>query len=236
MIIVPVSEWLANILKESFLRNFDIKIIHNGIDLSTFAKQPDDSLIRSKYQVGDRFMILGVASIWSERKGLRDFISLSLRLHDDCVIILVGLSKRQIRNLPSKIIGISSTENLKELAGLYSASDLFMNPTWEDNFPTTNIEALACGTPVVSYKTGGSTEALSPETGYVVEKGDINGLLNVVNIVKERGKSSYSKACRERAENHFNKQKCFLKYIDLFDNVIKEVNVSNHENHITAVS
>ena len=226
MVIVPVSQWLSTILKESFLKNYPIKVIHNGIDINTFSPQPDNDIIRKKYLTGNRFMILGVAAVWSERKGLKDFIKLSERLPKDCVILLVGLNERQIKRLPPQIIGISRTENIKELTALYSAADLYINPTWEDNFPTTNLEALACGTPTVTYRTGGSIEAVSPETGFIVEKGDIDGLLNIVTKVKEKGKFCFSRACRERAVKCFNKLDRFEEYIDLFKRGIRSSPVS----------
>lgn len=220
MVIIPVSQWLASVCNDSFLKNYPISVIHNGIDISTFSPQLNTDIIQDKYQVNGRFMILGVAAIWDERKGLKDFIELSKRLSNDYIILLIGLSEKQIKGLPVNIHGITRTESIQELAELYSASDLYMNPTWEDNFPTTNIEALACGTPIVTYRTGGSVEAITPDTGFVVEKGDIEGLLNVTATVREKGKNNYSIACRERAVKHFNKQQRFEEYIELFNKAI----------------
>jgi glycosyltransferase involved in cell wall biosynthesis len=219
--IVPVSQWLSGILKESFLNNHEIKVVHNGIDLDTFTPQLNNQDIRKKYQVGDRLIILGVAGVWSKRKGLNDFKVLAGMLPDDCIIILVGLKAKDIRGLSPNIIGITHTEDLLELVKLYSAADLYMNPTWEDNFPTTNLEALACGTPVVTYRTGGSVESVSPETGFIVQKGDIAGLLNAIDTVRVKGKNSYLIPCRERAQSYFNKKECFKKYIELFEIMTK---------------
>ena len=220
-IIVPVSQWLASLLKESFLSDHEIKVVNNGIDLDTFTPQADNYSIRKKYQVGDRFIILGVAGTWSERKGLNDFITLAGKLPEDCIIILVGLTANAIRSLPPNIIGITHTEDLLELVKLYSAAGLYVNPTREDNFPTTNLEALACGTPVATYRTGGSIESITPQTGFIVQKGDIAGLLNVIDIVREKGKNSYLLPCRERALSNFNKRDCFKKYIELFETLTK---------------
>jgi putative colanic acid biosynthesis glycosyltransferase len=222
MFLVPVSHWLSSVLSHSFLKHYPFKVIHNGIDLDTFVPQADSDYIRNKYLIGEKFMILGLASVWNERKGLRDFIELAAKLPKDNIILLVGLNSRQIKELPSQIIGISRTENMKELTALYSAADLYINPTWEDNFPTTNIEALACGTPVATYMTGGSIEAVTPETGFIVEKGDLNGLLNIIAEVKKKNKGYFATACRERAIKYFGKQERFQEYIELFNNMIQK--------------
>src|SRR5690606_16309791 len=121
-----------------------------------------------------KFIILGVANLWEEkRKGLDDFCQLATVLGEDEVIVLVGVKKNLKARLPSNIIGIERTESVAALSALYAVSNVFFNPTWEDNFPTTNLEALACGTPVITYNTGGSVEVITPDTGFQVDKGDI---------------------------------------------------------------
>jgi putative colanic acid biosynthesis glycosyltransferase WcaC len=219
MVLIPVSHWLSTILTESYLNKYPIKVIHNGIDVNTFSPQKQDDIIRQKYLIGNRFMILGVASVWSERKGLKDFIKLANILPVDYIIFLIGLNEIQKKNLPSQIIGIARTENTRELAAIYSAADLYVNPTWEDNFPTTNLEALACGTPIVTYRTGGSIEAVSTDSGFIVEKGDIIGLLNIANEVKMKKRKHFANACRDRAVALFDKDYCFSEYIELFENL-----------------
>lgn len=158
-VIVP-SNWLWNLVKQSFFKDYPIKVIHNGINLDVFNYQETDTAIKNKYGLGEKKIILGVASEWTERKGLNDFIQLATYVGDEFQIILVGLTKKQIDKLPEGVAGFERTSNVHELVQLYSAADIFFNPTYEDNFPTTNIEALACGTPVVTYDTGGSPEAL----------------------------------------------------------------------------
>ena len=162
--------------------------------------------------------MLGVASIWDKRKGLDDFIKLNELLSEEYKIILVGLNKKQIESLPTNIIGIERTESVHELAELYSMADVFVNPTYSDNFPTTNIEALACGTPVITYKTGGSPEAIDEKTGIVVEQGNINQLKEAIELVA-KDKSIYTENCRERAVNLYNKQDRFNDYIKLFNSL-----------------
>ena len=221
MVMVPVSQWLGDLLRESFLKEHPQQMIHNGVDISVFKPMCSDQ-VRDKYKIGNRFMLIGVASIWTSRKGLADFIALSEKLTIDDVIVLVGLSLAQIEQLPKNIIGIPRTESVQELAELYSAADIFINPTWEDNFPTTNLEALACGTPIVTYNTGGSIEAVSPETGFVIPQGDFVALQSTINTVKIKGKAQYTHSCRLRAEQHYNKNDRYAEYIALYEQLIKK--------------
>ena len=165
--LVVHSHWLNGLVRKSFLNSLPIHHIFSGIDLEVF-KPDEDRAVRKKYMISDKKVILGVASHWDMRKGLADFIELSHHLKENQVLVLVGLTQNQIRKLPPGIVGISRTENIHELAAIYSATDVFVNPTSQDNFPTTNIEALACGTPVVTYSTGGSPESIDKNTGLVV--------------------------------------------------------------------
>ena len=218
MSIIPVSNWLRDIVKFSILAQYPIQVINNGIDTHIFTPMNGNAM-RQKLGLINSFILLGVANVWKSRKGLDDFLQLSKELSNNCKIVLVGLSNKQLNKLPSNIIGIARTENVGQLAELYSIADLFINPTWEDNFPTSNLEALACGTPVLTYNTGGSIEAITPEIGFVVEQGDINGILNAVNIVKEKGKTYYSNACRERAVKFYNNEDRYQEYIDLYNKI-----------------
>lgn len=221
MTLVPVSNWLADIVKDSFLKYYQKKVIHNGVDTTVFWPRISGE-IRDKYKIRDKFVLLGVANVWDQRKGLIDFLRLSRLLKDDEMIILVGLTNQQINNLPSNILGIRRTENVHQLAELYSLADLFVNPTREDNFPSTNLEALACGTPVVTSRTGGSPEALTPETGFVVEQGDLAGIRKAIDAIKIKGKSYYSEACRERAVKIFNKNDRYAEYIQLYEQMLEK--------------
>lgn len=225
MVIVPVSNWLENIVHSSFMTDIPVQTIHNGIDTANFKPQINRQETKEKYRISNKFIILGVASPWSKRKGLDDFLVLSKHLNDDVVIVLVGLSNFQIKKLPSNIIGLPKTENRQQLIDLYCAADLFINPTWEDNFPTTNIESLSCGTPIITYRTGGSVEAVSPETGFIVEKGDLTNLKEIINSVKKRGKKSFSTACRKRAVDHFSKNDRFAEYFQLYEKMLSNNNI-----------
>ena len=220
--IIPVSNWLHNHLNDSFLSEHTIKTIYNGVDLDIF--RPDERLtnIKQKYNLNNKFVLLGVSSIWNKSKGLNDFIELSNIIDSNTVIILVGLQKEQIGNLPDNIVGIERTESQKELAELYAMSDLFVNPTYGDTFPTTNLEALACGTPVVTYKTGGSPEAITCETGFIVEKGNLKGVLKAKDVVRQKGKNHYTPLCRQRAEKYFNKDDRYQEYLELYEKILNK--------------
>lgn len=221
MTIVTPSNWLADLVKQSYLKEYQVQVINNGIDLNLFM--PTESNFREENDINNKFMILGVANVWDERKGLRYFLDLSKTLNDDEIIVLVGLSEKQKKQLPKNIIGITRTSNIKELVEIYSAADVFVNPTLEDNFPTTNLEALACGTPIITFNTGGSVESVYENTGYVVEKGNLKDMKIAIDKVKARNsKISSCDFCIERAKN-YNKNEKFNEYIELYIERLKNV-------------
>lgn len=209
-IVVP-SEWLAGEVKQSFLKEYSVKVIPNGIDRKNF--HPVESSLRQRLGLDGKFVILGVANVWERRKGLEYFVRISRMLSGEYQIILIGLSKKQIRSLPKNMIGIERTSSTKELAEYYSMSDVFVNATLEDNFPTTNLEALACGTPVITFKTGGSPESLDERSGRVVAKGDINALFEA--IVQEKAAPKKAEDCLKRAEQ-YEKYDRFQEYVELY--------------------
>lgn len=217
--IVTPSKWLAGLVKESFLQEYALALINNGIDLKVFG--PTSSDFRRRYKLTDQFILLGVASVWGERKGYRYFIDLAKQLRTDEKIVLVGISEQQSRQLPTGIIGVAKTNSSAELAEIYSAADLFLNPTLEDNFPTTNLEALACGTPVVTFNTGGSPECLDDGCGLVVERGDLSGLVAAIAMVRKGGKDSYAARCRQRAEDRFDQDARLAEYVELYQGYLK---------------
>lgn len=221
MTIVPVSDWLGNLVQQSFLKDYPMKVIHNGINTEVFRPLQNDA-IREKYGIDkDKHILLGLSSLWEPRKGLKDFFKLNNLIdREQYQIVLVGLNVKQISDLPEGIIGIARTDNVNELVALYSEATLFLNPTYEDNFPTINIESLACGTPVVTYKTGGSIEAVDDKTGFIIEQGDIEGLYDCAKTVVAKGKNSYTDACRHRALENFDAGKCYMQYIDLYEELM----------------
>ncbi len=224
--IVPVSEWISGEMQRSFFKGYNFRVIHNGIDTDVFAPS-DTEPVKAKYGLTGRRVILGVASIWSQEKGWDDFLKLSTRLQADECIVLVGVSQELQKQLPKNIVGISRTENIHQLAELYSAAEVFVNPTWQDNFPTVNLESIACGTPVITYRTGGSIEAVTEKTGFVVEQGDIEGIINAVRVVERNGKNHYRVPCREYALANFRKDERYADYLKLYDELLEQDAASN---------
>lgn len=170
--LVTPSKWLADLTRESFLKEYPVSVIHNTVDKRIFC--PRKSSFRKSMHLDDKYIVLGVAVGWEKTKGLPDMLRLRKILPDKYVIILVGATKAQIRKFPSGVLGIQHTKNQIELAKIYTAADVFVNPTHQDNYPTVNLEAKSCGTEVVTYDVGGSPESVSPEN--VVPENDINAL------------------------------------------------------------
>ena len=147
-------------------------------------------------------------------------MQMSQMLDDNELIVLVGVKAEDVAKLPHNVRGVVRTENVQELAELYSAADVFINPTWQDNYPTVNLEAIACGTPVVTYRTGGSIEAVADGTGAIVEQGDVRGLLTTARDIRKRGKANYQALCREYALMHFNKEDRYMDYLNLYEELL----------------
>ena len=211
--IIAVSQWLGDLVKQSFLKTSDVKVIKNGVDLKLFRPLPS--------QPNKRFRVLGVSSVWTGAKGLYDFYQLREYLHEEEYdIVLVGLNEEQIKDLPKGILGIARTNSVEELVEYYSTADVYVNPTHLDSFPTTNLEAMACGTPVITYRTGGSPESVTPKTGFVVEQGSVEEIVDAIYTIRDRGKSHYSQACRRRVETCFNKERNCSDYLEVYKELI----------------
>ena len=204
--IVTPSKWLAGLVRKSFLEQYPVTVIHNGIDTSQFFPLQND--FREYYRIADKFVLLGVATAWDEMKGLSDYLKLASLLGDDYQVVLVGLTKEQIERLPSNVVGIERTNSVRELSYIYSSADLYLNLSYCENYPTVNLEAVACGTPVLTYNTGGSPE--SAQAGIVVPKGDLNAVVEAVMKCREdrpsvnidRNKIDKSRALNEYLESY----------------------------------
>lgn len=217
MVIVPVSQWMRSEMSKSFLKDYQFEVIHNGIDTDVFAPQPTAEVLE-KYDLNKYGkIILGVASIWLKEKGIDDFVKMAAMVGSDEKIVLVGVDAATAAVLPRSIKAIRRTDNVGELAALYSAATAFVNPTWQDNYPTVNLEAQACGTPVVTYRTGGSPESLTPATGCVVEQGDVRGLLDGVRRFAAMPRAELAEACRAHALANFRKQDRYIDYLALYN-------------------
>lgn len=205
--IVTPSQWLANLVKESFLQQYPIKVINNGINLEVF--KPTESTWKEDHNI-TKPMVLACASIWDSRKGLTDVIEVANQLPEYQVVI-VGISAKQAKTFPENIIGIQRTDSLEELVKIYSAADVLINPTYEDNFPTVNLEALACGTPVITYDTGGSSESITTLCGAVVNKGDRKTMVDKCEKIIEQENNNYMDKSIEQA-SLFSMAEKFDKY------------------------
>lgn len=214
--IVTPSHWLANLVKQSFLQNYETHVIHNGIDLNLFHPTATHNPL-----CNTKKFLLGVANIWDRRKGLDYFLQLADLLDDSFHIVLIGVNKKQQQMLSKKnsdkITSITRTNNQQELVQWYSNAYAFVNPTLEDNFPTTNLEALACGTPVITFNTGGSPESISEKSGIIVEKGNVKKLKEAILSLECKTEIT-SSSCREQAMN-FNKDIKFTKYLQLYQKI-----------------
>lgn len=219
MQIITHSKWLGGLVKESFLKNYPVITTPSAINLELF--RPMKSNLREKHFLGDKKVILGCASTWSNRKGFDDFIAMSKIISNEYQIVMIGLNDKELKLLPSNIIGLKRTESINELAKWYSLAFTFVNPTSQDNFPTTNLESLACGTPVITYDTGGSPEAIDKKTGFVVDKGNVAGIVEKIEALKALNYGEISEACRERAENKFDKSIVYREYLNIFKEMLR---------------
>ena len=209
MILVTPSNWLKTLISQSFLRKYPVNVIHNGIDTSIF-KPVDYSIkerLRQEFGILNKTIILGVASVWNRRKGLDVFVALSKLLPGNYQIVLIGVDKKQAKKLPDNIITIARTNNTEELAAWYSTADIFVNPTLEDTYPTVNLEAIACGTPVITFDTGGSPES-ALLYGKVVERGNTGELLKEIK---------YKKNMENKKIKEILEKDMLFEYIDLYN-------------------
>lgn len=211
--IVTPSDWLARLTRESFLGERDIRVINNGINLDVF--KPTTGTLYDELCTTKKKIVLGVAGTWSLRKGLDTMLRLAEDLPDEYLVVIVG----EEGDSTAKLKYIKRTTNQMELAQVYTAADVFVNPTLEDNFPTVNLEALACGTPIVTYETGGSPESVTEQAGCVVAQKDYEALLNSVKLVCENGKKHYQAACLENAKK-YDMWARFNDYVDLYEQVV----------------
>lgn len=210
--IVTPSNWLANLVKQSYLSGYSVKVIHNGIDLSVFKKDYETQSLRTKYGIGNSKILLGVAGAWSYRKGLNYFIELAKILSDEYKIVLIGLSKKQIRLLPSSILGIEHTESISELVKWYSCATIYLNPTLDDNYPTTNLEAQACGAPIITFNTGGSPESI--QNGIVAQNRTVKSLYD---SIEHMAHEDYNKTV---SLDFFSKETFAKAYVSLYKDII----------------
>ncbi len=216
--VVTPSKWLSDLAQQSFLSGANHVVIPNGINLDVF--KPTESNFRERYGLENKRIVLGVASAWHKGKGLYDMMEIAKRLPDDYRVVMVGLTEEQLGLIPSNITAITRTNNTEELAAIYTAADVFVNPTYADTYPTVNLEAQACGTPVITYRTGGSVESVPADN--VVEQGDIGAMCDTVKRTCESG----TKHMHIKNDEDFSSTTSCLSYIDLYDDTVSIKN--NH--------
>ncbi|MEH2948867.1 glycosyltransferase [Lachnospiraceae bacterium 56-18] len=221
-VIVTPSKWLKTVCKQSFLAKKTIEVIPNGVDLKTFYPR-ETSHLRERYGLENKFVVMAVSARWmmydpDDRKGLKDIIKLSKILDDTYQIVIVGfLNDKAMKGLPKNIMGVKRTNSLEELAEWYSLGDVFINPTKEEVLGMVNIESLACGTPVLTYDSGGSPETITNETGMVIKKGDIRELAKAIKKCKHNNFTRDD--CIQRAQN-YEKLACYERYYDLYQRIL----------------
>lgn len=222
LILVTPSKWLAQLTRDSFLRDYPVKVINNGVDTNVF-KPVDTTEIIKKYGLTGKKVVLAMANQMNRRKGVEYLLKIPNYLDDNEVLVMVGLTKEALPTLPpQKCIGILRTTDVNELAALYSMASVFVIPTLEDNFPTTNIEALSCGTPVITFETGGSIESLDPSVGEIIPKGSMSELVAAVRKFLKGDKVLYTAACRAKAEKLYNKRTQYKLYLSLYNEINKQ--------------
>lgn len=218
--IITPSSWLAGIVQQSFLLGYPVQVIHNGIDIEVF--QPSASDFRKRYGIENQKIVLGVSFGWGEKKGLDVFVELARMLPADYQIVLVGTDAKTDKLLPGRILSIHRTQNQQELAEIYSAADVFVNPTREEVLGLTNVEALACGTPGITFHSGGSPECYDETCGSVVECDDVNALeKEIIRICTDK---PYSREQCLRKAREFDQNQRFKEYLDLYERVIASGN------------
>lgn len=215
--IVTVSHWVKNMIDESFFKDIPSQVIYNGLDLNIF--QPTKSSLKNKLGIpDDKPIVLGVASVWAEHRGLKHFVELSK--DNTYQIVLIGIKDNQRESLPSNIITIPRTSDQKELAEYYSIADVYANPTYLETLSMTNIEAQACGTPVVTFRSGGAPETVAESTGIVVEQGNESAMHEAILQLIREGKNKYSEACVRRASDLFDMHDRYNDYFALYQTLL----------------
>ena len=219
MVLVTPSNWLRNEVKQSFLSQYSVRVIQNGIDLCIFRYRETD--IRKRLKIEEKKVVLGVAMSWSARKGLDVFLSLDKLLDENYRILLVGLKENYKLPKETKIIPISRTLDQCELAGIYSASDFFVNPSLEETLGMTTVEAMACGTPAIVYNQTAVPEPVGENCGIILEENSPEEIKKAIKIL-ENSNVDFRTTCRKHVEKHFNKEVCYMKYIELYREMLED--------------
>ena len=217
--VVGVSQWIADESERTFFKGRDICAIYNGIDTSIYVDTPSD--FREKYNIQDKFLILAPASKWLKPINRETFDTVVNGLPEDCLIVMLGCNENEKSGLPSKVLPLEFIKDRQTLREVYSACDIFANCTREESLSLINVEAQSCGTPVVTYRNTGAQETVDNKCSFSVETGNAKEFLNAILKIKELGKSSLSENCHQWAETRFDREKNYMKYIDLYKSEIE---------------
>lgn len=220
--VVTVSNWLKGLVEESFFSKFPIHVVYDGIDIDSFVYRKSD--LRTFYNLTGKFVLLSAAANWSSSKGWNDYIKLSSMLPNDCVIVLIGVTAKQKNELPNNILAIPRQEGKIKLAQFYSMADVLLNLSYQETFGMTTAEAMACGTPGISYNRTACPELITPETGFVVEAGNMKQILEAIDVIKRKGRFYYSEACRKRVVDNFDFKKVNAKYFEIYEQILLKQN------------
>lgn len=222
--LVPVSYWLGHEISQSMLGKYSIHVIQNGIDINVFSPRKNSvETVRKKYGLGGKYVVLGVATGWSEEVGLSTFFRLRKQLSDDFMIVMVGCTPELSNQFPKGIIGIPRTNNVDELAEIYTAADILFNGSYQETFGLVTAEALSCGTPVIVYNSTACPEIVTKETGYIVESKNEQQVLNCILKDFEQPqieKIKRSIKCRAYAVSHFDKNQKYKEYLKIYNEIL----------------
>ena len=221
--IVTVSDWLNELVNKSFLKDHNILTIQNGVDIDKFFPHSNNNYLRKKFNIPHGPVVMGVGTIWTKSKGLFDYYKLRSILSQDISIVLVGLSEKQLKNLPKGIIGIQRTESIEELAEFYSLADVITSLSYQESFGLTPIEGFACGTPAIVYNATALPELVSPDVGFIVEPGDINEVKSAILKILKSGKGYYTENCEKKARNYYNSSFKYESYLLLYNELISKI-------------
>lgn len=227
--IVSVSDWVGENVAKSFLRDKDLRVIHNGVDTEVFKptllqnlSEPSEQVLTFQNLIQGNFVIIAVSSQWkSGSKGLDDYKAMAKILKEDEIIVLVGVPEEISKDFPQNIIGIKRTNNQQELAALYTRADVVCSFSSAETFGLTIVEGYACGTPAVVYDNTAPPSLITPETGLVVENANWRAAYKAIQQIKHNGKQHYSVACISLAHKEYDKDKCFERYVELYESLMK---------------
>lgn len=219
--IVSVSKWIQSQVKMSFLKKYRSVVIENGVDIKRYSYTQSE--LRKKYNLENKFIILGIANNFSEKKGINDFLELSenMKNHDDYKIVLIGIPDSLMSKCKEHdILAIPRTQNIEEIVEWYSTANVFFNPSIEESFGLVTIEAMSCGTPVIVYNSTASPELVKDTRCYCVEPRNLNKVISCINEIQLNGREYYSEICIKKVHENYSEHSQYNKYIRIYEDIL----------------